>query len=702
MSLALNHCTCIDHIADLVVLDVLSCGDDFLLKVAGRNQISAFTADMRRYFERQRAVVLGKMPPERSYVPYTKAPGDQWLFPEAEWNDKLAKVGEPYITQSIETSGIATMFDLNPELVFNPRSIAMQQYVNKHKFKFSFNVNQETMKQLRREFAAGIDLGEGIRKLRKRVEKVFDIAEKFRSERIARSEIVRASSAAAEEAYKQSGVVEGKEWVANPDACIWCSSMHGTTMGLGGNYFTQGEQLEVDGSVMHFDYSDITYPPLHPNCYSDDTEVYTEAGWMGIPLVLKGTQVLTLEPESKNLEWGKVVETVSYEVDEMVSLTNKQGSFDMMITSDHPFFGYTRIDGNFDPVTINGVDSLDNNFMFYSSYIPDNGWDGAKELTPQYKMFRNISAEVVSYDGMVYDLEVDRNHTILTRRNGRVVWGSNCKCTLIPIVRLVDVRTAEDVRRELLAEHDAGHARIGMLDNQMQAENKKLLNILETDGSESQLFKDQVARVQSLSKDQADLKRDILVKTREKLYVNPEGFEIKHQVLRTRGVDPEIVEEFTNRIDNALSELSKYTSPDIFPDRKMSVNYYEEIRSFGNRAGINISAADARPGVTSHEVMHWLEGNSTKFSKKSQDFLAVRTKGERAVSLRQATGNAGYGADEVFKKDKFIDPYMGRIYDGNATEIASTGVQYMIDNPVKLAKEDPGLFNFMYDLLRGN
>lgn len=618
-----NHCTCIDQLADLVVLDVLSCGDDFLLKVAGRNQIRAFTADMRRYFEQQRVVVLGKMPPERSYVPYTKAPGDQWLFPEAEWNDKLAKVGEPYITQSIETSGIATMFDLNPELTFNPRSIAMQQYVNKHKFKFSFNVNQETMKQLRREFAAGIDAGEGIRKLRKRVEKVFDIAEKFRSERIARSEIVRASSAAAEEAYKQSGVVEGKEWVANPDACIWCSSMHGTTMGLGGNYFAQGEQLEVDGSVMHFDYSDITYPPLHPNCYSDDTEVYTEAGWMGIPLVLKGTQVLTLEPEAKNLEWGKVVETVSYEVDEMVSLTNKQGSFDMLVTPDHPFFGYKRVDrgkqGRYpEPITIVGIEGLIGDFRFYTSsrwkgnepndidvngitldtedycrfmgyylseghtrqrdsgryqisvaqekhrmemwenieplpfrkvwlgkkqiwiadnalgeylikfgksaekYIPDEirelsphyirifldafllgdgnvkkskKWKGGNfvdtksyftaskqmadvlgeliiktggsvgyrlmavkgkqqkfkngtytlnhdvwrvnELTSQYKMFRNIITGTISYPHgtMVYDLEVDRNHTILTRRNGRVVWGSNCKCTLIPIVR---------------------------------------------------------------------------------------------------------------------------------------------------------------------------------------------------------------------------------------------------------------------------
>ncbi len=260
MSLTHNHCTCadIDALADMVVLDIMSCGDDFLLKVAGRNEIRPFTADLRRYFEQQRAVVLGKMP--------TKAPGDEWLVPEAEWNEKLAKIGTPYITQSIETSGVAALFDLNPELTFNPRSIAMQQYVNKHKFKFSFRVNDETRKQLRKEFIAGIADGEGIPALRKRVEKVFDIAEKFRSERIARTEMVRASSAAAEDAYIQSGIVEGKGWVANPDACQWCGSMHGATMRLGGNFFNQGDVLTVDGSDMHFDYDDIMYPPLHPNC----------------------------------------------------------------------------------------------------------------------------------------------------------------------------------------------------------------------------------------------------------------------------------------------------------------------------------------------------------------------------------------------------------------------------------------------------
>lgn len=271
MTLAHNHCTCIDHLADLIVMDVISCGADTLVKAATMSLIRSFKSDMRDAFSEQRGIVLGNMP-TKGYlwwpdaIELLKAPGDEWLFDAVEWNEKLADLGDPYMTEAIAASGAEAMFDLIPDLPFNPRSIPMQEFVYKHKYKFSFNVNAETIKQLQREFATGIADGEGVFQLRKRVEKVFDIAEKFRSERIARSEIQRAAGAATEEAYIQSGLVEGKEWVANPGACKWCLDIHGSTMRLGGSFFDKGDSLTVDGSTMHFDYDFVKYPPAHPAC----------------------------------------------------------------------------------------------------------------------------------------------------------------------------------------------------------------------------------------------------------------------------------------------------------------------------------------------------------------------------------------------------------------------------------------------------
>ena len=41
----------------------------------------------------------------------------------------------------------------------------------------------------------------------------------------------------------------------------------------------------------------------------------------------------------------------------------------------------------------------------------------------------------VEYDGFVYDIELEKNHIFYVRRNGKCVWGSNCRCTTIPILK---------------------------------------------------------------------------------------------------------------------------------------------------------------------------------------------------------------------------------------------------------------------------
>ena len=75
--------------------------------------------------------------------------------------------------------------------------------------------------------------------------------EKYRSERIARSEVIRASNFAATEAFDQSGVVDEVQWLATPDDRIdsECADLDGQTIKLGSSFA-----------------SGVEYPPLHPNC----------------------------------------------------------------------------------------------------------------------------------------------------------------------------------------------------------------------------------------------------------------------------------------------------------------------------------------------------------------------------------------------------------------------------------------------------
>lgn len=40
----------------------------------------------------------------------------------------------------------------------------------------------------------------------------------------------------------------------------------------------------------------------------------------------------------------------------------------------------------------------------------------------------------VEYDGFVYDIELEKNHIFYVRRNGKCVWGSNCRCHTVSIL----------------------------------------------------------------------------------------------------------------------------------------------------------------------------------------------------------------------------------------------------------------------------
>jgi len=97
-----------------------------------------------------------------------------------------------------------------------------------------------------------------------------------------------------------------------------------------------------------------------------------------------------------------------------------------------------------------------------------------------------------------------------------------------------------------------------------------------------------------------------------------------------------------------------------------------------------------------HELGHYVEDSSGMVHREVMEFYHKRTKGYSLEWL-----GPGYGKDELTRKDKFIDAYMGKDYKGQASEILSMGLQYFYDDPYKLALKDPEYFNFIYKLVRG-
>jgi hypothetical protein len=108
--------------------------------------------------------------------------------------------------------------------------------------------------------------------------------------------------------------------------------------------------------------------------------------------------------------------------------------------------------------------------------------------------------------------------------------------------------------------------------------------------------------------------------------------------------------------------------------------------------------------VVIHELGHLWEGADYNVHAETVAFLNRRTgrkpwgiPGEPEVKLNKILPNSGYDDDEVTQPDRFVDPYIGKRYAGDGyTEVISMGLQLMYEDPIRMAKDDPDYFNFIY------
>ena len=82
--------------------------------------------------------------------------------------------------------------------------------------------------------------------------------------------------------------------------------------------------------------------PVHPNCYDENTEVYTSDGWKLFKDVTLNDNILTLNPENKITEFVKPVNVISYDnpYGYMYYIHNEW--FNCCVTPNHDCFIYQR------------------------------------------------------------------------------------------------------------------------------------------------------------------------------------------------------------------------------------------------------------------------------------------------------------------------------------------------------------------------
>lgn len=152
-------------------------------------------------------------------------------------------------------------------------------------------------------------------------------------------------------------------------------------------------------------------------------------------------------------------------------------------------------------------------------------------------------------------------------------------------------------------------------------------------------------------------------------------------------------EDQGGKIRKGFGEFGKMTNRSTMPG-KIETHFAGPGRAFHRDGEIWLgNTSGAR--TTIHELGHALEFNDAEVHQKAVEFLERRTKGEAALWLGD-----NYDKDEMARKDKFLDPYMGKDYGDRATEIVSMGLEQMWINPARFAKADPEYFDFIFNLMR--
>ncbi len=221
-----------------------------------------------KLMEEQQADILGRVQQQKS--PERKKNVEDWMFDKGKYKELYASVLKPVLTELIREVGTNTLMFMGYNMILDTSKHRIQKYLSLNAPKLADSIVDTQYEKVAKALKEGVQEGEGAQLLARRVESKFKDLKRYQSERIARTEVLRASNKATIEAYRETNVVAGKEWLTSRDdrVCDWCDPMDGKIIpdSIDKNFFNKGDEYEVDGQTMNLSYEGVDGPPLHPNC----------------------------------------------------------------------------------------------------------------------------------------------------------------------------------------------------------------------------------------------------------------------------------------------------------------------------------------------------------------------------------------------------------------------------------------------------
>jgi hypothetical protein len=228
---------------------------------------SDLTATMRKMNAEQQKEVMANLPTaiEKGIDP-TK------LFDLDNWISITTSAVLP-LMETLSARQAAEALAAIGDVDSTPYSDTLKASVHESVQMMAESYQQTTLNALESKINDGLQAGESLADITKRVEEIYEWSNDSRAAMVAKTESFRTTNDALKTAWKQSGVVKTVRWFTSEldNVCPFCLDMNGKTVGIDDVFFKNGDSItatdtEGTAKTMSLDYGDVGAPPLHCNC----------------------------------------------------------------------------------------------------------------------------------------------------------------------------------------------------------------------------------------------------------------------------------------------------------------------------------------------------------------------------------------------------------------------------------------------------
>lgn len=166
------------------------------------------------------------------------------IFDTLKENGLLEEMTRTEFRRMIEEIGTRAAAELGVDFAFNPLTPRIEAWMRNKILQMVQSVNMTTRRQIADILVRGLEEGYTAHELSGRIADHLDRIKDYRSDRIARTEVIGVNNKAVWEAYKQSGAVKKKQWIATLDERVRDTheAAHRQVRGID-EYFLVGDSL---------------------------------------------------------------------------------------------------------------------------------------------------------------------------------------------------------------------------------------------------------------------------------------------------------------------------------------------------------------------------------------------------------------------------------------------------------------------------